>query len=306
MKTLLPARPRVFAVLLLLASSASAQVNEKVVIERDVEYGRVGDRVLKLDVVRPREKPERPMPVVCFVHGGGWAGGNKRVGVPLLVPMAEKGYFGVSVGYRLTGEATWPAQIHDCKAAIRWIRASAKKYHLDPDRIGVWGMSAGGHLVALLGTSGGVKALEGQCGSPDQSSRVTCVLNWFGPADLVAASKDPEVLPRVKRLLDGLVGGPAADHQDALKAASPVTYVSRDDAPTLTMHGSNDRIVPLSQAKMLDAALDEAGVPSALVIVHGAGHGFGGDDVFSRCRAFFDEHLRGGDGELKDETIRGE
>lgn len=295
---------RLTALLLPLFLPALAAGEGKFVIDGDVEYGRAGERSLRLDIVRPAEKTERPMPVVCFIHGGGWTGGDKRDGLPLLYPLAQDGYFCVSINYRLTGEAIWPAQIHDCKAAIRFLRANAQKYHIDPEKIGVWGGSAGGHLVAMLGTTGDVAELEGNCGSPGQSSRVTCVLNWFGPTDLPRALTDPTVPDWVKGLLDKLVGGPAAQHVDALRAASPVTYVTKDDAPTLTMHGTKDPLVPLSQAKFLDEALKKAGVESTLVIVEGAGHGFGGAEVHSRVRAFFDKHLRGKDVAVSAEPIR--
>lgn len=289
--------------LLVSATACHAQINPKVVIERDVKYGAAGERALLLDVVRPRETPKEPMPVVVFVHGGGWAGGDRKQGVPLLVPLAEEGYFCVSVGYRLTGEAIWPAQIHDCKAAVRWLRANAKKYHLNPDKIGAWGGSAGGHLAAMLGTSGGVKELEGSSGSPGQSSRVACVLNWFGPTDLVAAWKDPTVAGWVKALLDKLAGGPAAEKLEVLRAASPVTYVTKDDPPILTMHGTKDAIVPIAQARILDEAMKKAGADSTLVVVEGGGHGFGGQEVFARVRAFFARHLRGREVEVSAEPI---
>jgi acetyl esterase/lipase len=281
------------AFVLLQAASAAAQLNKKIVIERDVEYGRAGDRVLTLDIVRPSQPAEQPLPVVCFIHGGGWSGGDKRGGVPALVPLAESGnYFGVSVGYRLTGEAIWPAQIHDCKAAIRWLRANAKKYNLNPDKIGVWGMSAGGHLVCMLGTSGGAKELEGDCGSPGHSSRVTCVLNWFGPTDMAALVKERGTPPGVVDVVEKLCGGPLDKKEVVFKAASPITYVSKDDAPVMTMHGTKDPLVPLAQAKLLDEALTKAGVDSTLVIVEGAGHGFAGPEITQRFHAFFDKYLR--------------
>ena len=288
----------------LSASCAAAQTPGSVAVQRDVEYGRVGARSLRLDIVQPAKTPTDAMPVVCIVHGGGWSGGNKASGVPFAAPLAERGYFCVSVGYRLTGEAVWPAQIHDCKAAIRFLRANAKKYHIDPDKIGVWGGSAGGHLVAMLGTSAGVRELEGAGGNADQSSRVTCVINWFGPTDLVAAWKDPTVSDDAKKVLERLVGGPAAENLDALAAASPVKYVSADDAPTLTMHGTKDPLVPLAQAQILHDALKKAGVDSTLVVVEGAGHGFGGPEVDARVRAFFDKRLRGKNVPVSAEPIR--
>jgi len=213
-------------------------------IERNVQYGSAGDRPLLLDIVRPKQPAKGPLPVICFIHGGGWVGGNKQGGVPLLAPLAATGnYFCVSVGYRLTGEAPWPAQIYDCKAAIRWLRANAKKYDIDPERIGVWGASAGGHLVCLLGTSGGVKELEGDCGSAGQSSRVACVLNFFGPTDLASLATDPATQKWVVMLIEKLLGGPVDQKKDLARQASPVTYVSKDDPPFLTMQGSKDSVV---------------------------------------------------------------
>jgi hypothetical protein len=149
------------------------KVPDDVIVERDVEYGRAGDRVLRLDVARPKKDSQAARPVLAYIHGGGWRGGNKSMALQNMVNMAHNAdYVCFTIGYRLTGEAIWPAQIYDCKAAIRWIKAQAAKYHLDPKKIAVMGHSAGGHLVAFLGTSGDVKTLEGSEGSPGQSSRV--------------------------------------------------------------------------------------------------------------------------------------
>ncbi|MCS7305945.1 MAG: alpha/beta hydrolase [Thermoguttaceae bacterium] len=280
------------------------QINPLITIERDVPYGAVGERTLVLDIVRPKQEPKEPMPVVVFIHGGGWAGGNKQAGLPLLPPLAEKGYFCVSVGYRLSGEAPWPAQIHDCKAAIRWLRANAKKYNINPDKIGVWGASAGGHLALMVGLSADQKDLEGQSGSPDQSSRVACVVNWFGPTELLAAWNDPTLPQMVKDVLNKLVGGHAEQKLHVLKAASPLTYVSKDDPPVLTLHGTKDPIVPFSQATLLHEAMKKAGCVSYLVPVENAGHGFGGPEIFHRVHAFLDKYLRDQPGDISQEPIR--
>ncbi|NIA21582.1 MAG: alpha/beta hydrolase fold domain-containing protein [Anaerolineaceae bacterium] len=149
----------------------------------DLEYAKVGERPLLLDLYVP-EKAEGPLPLVVWVHGGGWRAGNKRFCRAL--PMTRRGYAVASIGYRLSGEAPMPAQIYDCKAAVRWLRAKAGKYNIDPKRIGAWGASAGGHLVALMGTSGGLKDLEGDLGNADQSSRVQAVCDFFGPSDLIS------------------------------------------------------------------------------------------------------------------------
>ena len=156
-------------------------LREKVIIERDVEYGMAGDRPLVLDVVRPKTPAAGPLPVVAYFHGGGWNKWDKSTGIGGLVPVAATGnYFCVTVGYRLAKEALWPAQIHDCKAAIRWLKANAKRLNIDPDRIAVWGASSGGHLAAEVAVTGNVPELEGDCGSPGQSSRVACCVDYTG------------------------------------------------------------------------------------------------------------------------------
>ena len=284
-------------------------VPESVIVERDVEYGRAGDRALRLDILRPRRESDKPLPVIVFIHGGAWVGGNKSAGHRLLLPFAASGrYFCASVGYRLTGEAIWPAQIHDCKAAIRWLRANAKKYNLDPERIGVWGISAGGHLVSLLGTSGGVKDLEGANGSPDQSSRVTCVVDFCGPSDFLAFARfRRKALPppaEANSPESKLLGGPVNEKKDLAIAASPVTYASADDPPFLIVHGTNDELVPFDQAELLQAALKKAGAEAILVEIEGGGHGIGGPEVGKRVRAFWAKYLRGEEVTVSAEPIK--
>ena len=149
-------------------------------VHRDLEYVAGGHARNKLDLYLPA-KADHPLPVIVWIHGGGWLAGSKE-GCP-AVPFVGKGYAVASINYRFSQHALFPAQIEDCKAAIRWLRANAKKYDLDASHVGVWGASAGGHLVALLGTTGGVKELEGNGGNLDQSSRVQCVVDWFGPTD---------------------------------------------------------------------------------------------------------------------------
>ena len=151
----------------------------------DLPYANSDNSRQTLDMVLPKEPQNETLPVIVFIHGGAWRTGDKRAGIPRIARLVATGHFaGVSVGYRLSQEAQWPAQIHDCKAAIRWIRANAEKYGLDPERIGVWGSSAGGHLVSVLGTSGEVPEMDGQLGqSPELSSRVTCVVDFFGPTN---------------------------------------------------------------------------------------------------------------------------
>lgn len=278
---------------------------DNVVKHADIEYGKAGGVSLKLDLYTPKAESSKPRPVVVWIHGGGWLAGNKSSGTFRLAPLVATGdYVGVSVGYRLTNVTAWPGQIHDCKAAIRWIRANAKKYNIDPQRIGVWGASAGGHLVSMLGTSGGVKELEGDNGSPGHSSRVQCVVDFCGPSDFLAFGKDNPRMSNPNSPVAKLLGGPLKDRVDVAKSASPVTYASKDDPPFLIMHGTADRTVPLAQAERLQAVLKKAGVDSTLVRIEGGGHGFGGPEVNKRVRAFLDKHLLGKKVEVSSDPIK--
>jgi acetyl esterase/lipase len=256
---------------------------------RDLEYVKGGHERQRLDLYLP-DKITGPLPVVVWIHGGGWRGGSKE-GCRAM-PFAVEGYAVASINYRLSQHATFPAQIEDCKAAIRWLRAHAKEYDLDPKHIGVWGASAGGHLVALLGTSGGVKELEGNLGNPDQSSRVQAVCDWFGPADFTRiAGKSADADSAIGRLL----GGPIQDNKEKAKLASPVTFISKENPPFLIMHGDMDKTVPLSQSEALAEALKKAGVDATLVVLKGAGHGgnqFTSPQTRQSIREFFDKHLK--------------
>jgi acetyl esterase/lipase len=230
--------------------------------------------------------------VVVNIHGGAFRAGDKNMGVGEISSLVGSGdYAGVSINYWLRGEAIWPAQIHDCKAAIRWVRANAGKYHFDPDRIGVIGASAGGHLVVMLGTSGGSEALEGDVGPyKGTSSKVRCVVDLFGPSDFLAmgGSHDAPGSPE-----SALIGGALQENQDKARAASPITYVSKDDPPFLILHGTADPLVPLSQSERLAKALKDACVDCLFAPVQGAGHGgFRSPEVPKRIRQFFDKHLR--------------
>ncbi len=266
--------------------------------ERDIAYADSDHVRQQLDLYLPVQPQSDRLPLVVFIHGGGWKNGDKSGGARQVFPYVTTGEFaGASIGYRLSGDATWPVQIHDCKAAIRWLRANADRYGIDPDRIGVMGSSAGGHLVAMLGVSGDVPALEGDLGSfDDADSRVTCVVDLYGPSDLLSMSKFPSQIdhdspesPESK-----LIGGAIQEHADRTREASPLTHVSADDAPFLIIHGTDDPAVPYNQSEQLDAALRAAGVPSQLVRVEGGGHGgFGNPEVEARTRLFFERHLLG-------------
>lgn len=252
-----------------------------------------------VDVYLPNKRnTDKPLPVVALIHGGGWVNGDRLGYAALAVQLARSGdYAAVAVGYRLTKEASWPAQVHDCKAAIRWIRAHAKELNLDGEKIAVWGSSAGGHLSSLLGTSGGVKEIEGDLGPYTSfSSRVACVVNQCGPEDFTKALMfDKEKKPILKDdAVIGLLGGNYEDKHAEAVAASPITYVSPDDPPFITFHGTGDLRVAFLHAEAIHGALTKVGVKSLLIPITGGGHGsVNHPEVKKRGELFLAQVLRG-------------
>jgi acetyl esterase/lipase len=257
---------------------------------RDLAYVKDCHERQKLDLYLP-EKADAPLPVVVWIHGGAWRAGSKE-GCPAIF-LAGKGYAVASINYRLSQHAAFPAQIQDCKAALRWLRAHAKKHNLDPKHIGVWGGSAGGHLVALLGTTGNLKELEGKEGNLDQSSQVQCVVDWFGPTDFRNVpdkfANDPN------SVIAQLLGGPPAKKKEKAALASPLAHVHKECPPFLIMHGDEDRAVPIAHSEKLAEALKKLSVPVTLVVLKGAKHGgpeFRNEESRKRIEAFFNEHLK--------------
>ena len=267
-------------------------------VEKDIAYAGTKNPRQALDLYLPKApKGDKPLPVVVNIHGGAWMGGDKSQGVGAIAGLVASGdYTAASVGYRLSGEATWPAQIHDCKAAIRWVRANAEKYHLDPDRIGVIGGSAGGHLVAMLGTGGGVEGLEGGLGPyKGVSSKVRCVVDEFGPSELLTMGDAPSSMDHNSPTSpeSRLLGSPVRESREIAAAASPITHVSKDDPPFLIIHGDKDMTVPFDQSERLTKALKGSGVEVLFIKVEGGGHGgFRNPEIPRRVRQFFDKHLR--------------
>ncbi len=259
---------------------------------KNLEYGRASSRAMLLDLYLP-EKGDKPMPLIIWIHGGAWLAGSKDGPSPALRFTAE-GYAVAQVGYRLSQEATFPAQIHDCKAAVRWLRANATKYNLDPHKFAAWGASAGGHLVALLGTSGGVAELEGDDNDLKESSRVQAVVDWFGPTDFLhIGDAESDIHHNAPDSPESkLIGGAVLENKDKAAKASPITYVSKDAPPFLIMHGDRDRTVPFNQGELLYAALKKAGVDVTFVPMKGAGHGFGGPDAIAPVRDFLKRSLK--------------
>jgi acetyl esterase/lipase len=269
----------------------------------NIPYAETENPRQMLDLMIPTDRNDGPLPVMVFIHGGGWLEGDKWQAIESRLPYAESGqYATVSIGYRLTDEAIWPAQIHDCKAAIRWVRANAEHYGLDPDRIGVWGLSAGGQLVAMVGTSADDASMNGDLGPhTDMSTEVACVVDYFGPIDLVLLARTGE---GSDGFLTQLFGDPVDETLENAESTNPTKYLTNEAPPFLIVHGTRDGIVPFEQSTTFHDALQEADVDTTLITVNGAGHGDGfGPDVYAEVRRFFDHHLRGQQSDWRDHTI---
>lgn len=274
---------------ILAGSTGMAQV-PGVVVENDQVYARVGGVDLKMDMAWPAEG-KGPFPTVLVIHGGAWRAGDKASNRPLLAEFAARGYVAASPQYRFCPKEIYPAQIHDVKAAVRWLRTNAEKYKIDVDHVGAVGFSAGGHLSLMLGLTGPSDGLEGDAPADAPSSKVQAVVNFFGPTDLAAADL-PEV---TKPLVRDFLGGSAQEKAALCAQASPLTFVTKDDAPTLTYQGTKDPLVPHTQATKLADAMTAAGVPGRVELLIGAGHGWAGYDLEQTKAgtfAFFDRYLK--------------
>ena len=280
----------------LLAQPGPGRLPRGTEVLRDVAYVSAGHERQKLDLYLPAgvEKP----PLVVWVHGGAWRAGSKD-NPRGVVPLLEAKFAVASMNYRLSQHAIFPAQLEDCKAAIRFLRANEEKYGYDGDRIGVWGASAGGHLVSLLGTTGHTREFD--VGEHTQvSSRVQAVCSWFGPSDFLQMDQQAGGRGRLRHHDPNspesrLIGGPIGQNEEKARRASPITSIRPDAPPFLLMHGDQDFVVPLGQSKLLHEALRKAGVESTLAIVEGGGHGFRGaevGDLSSQVVEFFSKHLR--------------
>ena len=240
----------------------------------------------KLDLAVP--KGDGPFPLIVWIHGGGWEGGNKD-GFGPLAGQLTRGYAIASINYRYSRHAPFPAQIIDSKAAIRYLRTQAKEYKLDADHFGVCGASAGGHLSALLGTSNGVAGLDEKNAKPDEC-RVQAVVDFFGPADLMKLSPPGSKENAVTRLL----GGNTREKGELAKIGSPQTHADKTDPPMLLVHGDVDKLVPLSQSEDLLTAVKAAGIECDLIVVKGVGHDAGvfKKETVERVNEFWDKHLK--------------
>ena len=260
----------VLAASALLLLAAQGRPPADIVVQRDLAFAKPDDKELRLDLAMPK-LGSGPFPAVVFLHGEGWRAGNRQQMNHFIEGMARLGYVGVTVDYRLVPGARFPAQVEDCKAAIRWLRAHATEYRVRADRIGVVGFSAGGHLAAMLGVAGAEDGLEGTGGNAAQSSRVQAVVSFFGPTDFTTRDWPADL---EREVIVPFLGAAFADQPAAYKRASPISYVGAQAPPFLFFHGTEDKLVPVDQSRRMADRLTRVGVPARMVALEGEGHGF--------------------------------
>lgn len=279
------------------AQSQSSTTLPPIDVVKNVPYGKAGDTTFLLDVYRPKTMPKDPLPAVVWIHGGAWAYGDKEK--PLAGFLAYYGFFVVSIDYRLAPQNKFPAALEDCKCAVRWLRANAAQMRVDPNRIGVWGASAGGHLAAMVGLTDGKKEFEGNGGHADQSSRVQAVVAFYPPTHWEPSVDQDQ---RQREICVNFLGGTYSMMPDAYVQASPLSYVSSNAPPFLLVHGDADPEVHIAQSEKLEAALKKVGANVTFVRVKNADHMFqsangspispGYSDIQRAVIAFFNKYLR--------------
>ncbi|MEM9478031.1 MAG: alpha/beta hydrolase [Verrucomicrobiota bacterium] len=259
----------------------------------DIQFAEVNGHSLKLDLTVPDDVANPPL--VIYIHGGGWQKGSYKRNHLSVLP--EHGFAVASIGYRLTDVASFPAQIHDCKGAVRWLRANAEKYGYNAEKIGVVGTSAGGHLALLLGTSGDLKPLEGTVGgNADQSSRVQAIINYYGPSDFLLRSKtQPAKTENPAGSVYKLLGGKASENPTMAKLASGAWHVTEDDPPLLNIHGKKDKTVLFDQAERIKEVYEAAELPLEFIAPEDSGHGgkeFFSGELLEKVVAFLRKNLK--------------
>jgi acetyl esterase/lipase len=276
----------------------------------DVPYIKDGQPAQRLDIYYPEQPPKEPLPLIVHIHGGGWMGGSKYPCDARM--MTSQGYVVASVEYRFSQAAKFPAQIQDCQAAIRWLRANARRYHINPAKVGVMGGSAGGHLSALVGVTGGKKVFAAIGGNEEMSDAVQCVCDIFGPKNFASVMEQAEKDKNVKNIFkfntptdpySELIGANLSEREKTV-AVSPITYVDKHSPPILIFHGTHDALVPYAQSEEFEAAMKKNGAPVWLQKFPGAGHGgesFGKPAAILLMKNFFDKYLK--DADVKIELV---
>ena len=253
---------------LLLALTVQARAAERlpiseIAVQRDLAYRPGPSKAWRLDLAMPKSKTDKPRPGIVVIHGGGWLEGDKssfvftdRTSPANIVDFARLGFVAVSVNYRMSREAPFPAAVEDCKAAVRWLRGHAKEFNLNPDQIGAYGNSAGGHLALMLAMAGKEAGLEGDGPYHDQSSLLEAAVSDSGPVDLVELARESQIHGVVKQFM----GGPAEGERLGLyKKASPVNYISARTPALLLIYGAADLQIPIITADEFVLKLAKAG-----------------------------------------------
>ena len=270
----------------------AARQSQAVHVQKNVEYGREGGELLLLDLYAPTDDKPAPRPGIVFIHGGGWSGGDKAEFADKAKEMAETGYVAISVNYRLAPKFIYPAAVEDVQRAVRWLRSRGAELHLDGDRIGAMGASAGGHLAAMLGVT---DSRDRGTAATEPSSRVRCVVDYFGRMDL-------NLEPTGTGFTDyrpGFIGRPKTEAPDLFTEASPITHVDSKTVPFLMVHGTRDTQVEPAQSIRMLAALEKVNVEATLVLLGNERHGFTGPlahQAWDTAKAFLARHLQKGVG----------
>ena len=279
---------------LLSPVDAQETVPAGVLFEKNIEYSNPDDQHLQLNMARPKEGTG-PFPAVICIHGGGFRAGTRESFNGLCLQLAERGYVAVTVSYRLAPKYQFPAAVYDVKAAVRWMRANAEKYQIDPDRIGTTGGSAGGHLAQFLGVTSGVKKFEGDGGNAEYSSSVKCVVNFYGPSDF---TKSYDASVDAKDVLPLFLGGNLQQERHRHIESSPLYWVTPEAAPTLFVHGTKDAYVAHEQAGWIVERMKAADVEATLMTIEDGDHGFrtSSPEVKQQIEKarfeFFEKHLK--------------
>jgi acetyl esterase/lipase len=262
----------------------------KVTTAYNLVYARNGGTELKLDLARPAEGTG-PFPAMVVIHGGAWRMGQKSLMRGMLQEFARRGYVAIAPQYRFCPQETFPAQVHDVKAAVRWLKTHAADFKVDAAHVGALGFSAGAHLALMLGVTGPEDGVEGDASAGAPDTKIQAVVNYFGPTDLAAAD-----FPAITRSWNrDFLGGTPEEKPEAARRASPLTFVSKGDAPVLSFQGTNDQFVPASQAVKLAEAQARAGVPGRVELLIGARHGFDSPELertLEAAYAFLDVYLK--------------
>ncbi len=292
----------VFVWLILFVFATVAQApEEKFTMVVDVQYCTGGGQPLLMDLFMPKRRVRTPTPAVLWIHGGGWERGDKN-GNSGAVLLANEGFVTASLFYRLSGDWPFPADIEDCKCAIRFLRANAAKYGIDAERIGVAGAAAGGHLAELLATADGSAGLEGEGGWAGVSSRVQAVAAYYGVSDFTVG--EMAFQHHTGKVVVKLFRGTEKEKPELYRTASPIFYVGKNDPPLLLAHGEEDDLVPFEQSVRMAEAYRRAGLVVEFVAVKHAGHDFAKvgeeavsppvEEIHKRTLEFFKTHLAGG------------